>query len=264
MTQIVQPGAGLAGLAANPRPASEQDEGLGQVVRVHRPTGCEHEHVVGRSAPPLSHRDVDVEGAAGALVQGHQTVPAVLGIPDHEPVRSQVPQQQAGRLRASQPGACDETDDEVEGQRGERPGRRQGQRLRHDLPDLLRRRNARRRPVPYRLAEGVPVRHLVTGVPDMEEDGQPADDAQAPSCLVDRRCRAGPVQDAACADERVALGVGKLGIIHQDPFLCPERQAQRLPAGDVAFRVIRHGHRASPSKGQGCTSSRSIRTSTRA
>ena len=99
--------------------------------------------------------------------------------------------------------------------------------------------------------EPVAEAHLVTVVPDMEEDGHAADDVQSPSGLADRCCRAGPVQDAVCTHEPVAPGVGKFGVTHQDPFLLPEGQAQRRPAGDVALRVIRHGHGASPSHGQG-------------
>ena len=75
--QVMKPGAGFSDFAANPRLASELDEGRqSDNPRVHRPAGCEHEQVLAGSAPPFPRHEVVVEGTAGTFVQGDKAVPA--------------------------------------------------------------------------------------------------------------------------------------------------------------------------------------------
>ena len=117
------------------------------------------------------------------------------------------------------------------------------QSLRHDHPDLLRRRNTWRRPDPFRLAESVPVGHLVTVILDMEEDDHGANDAQSTLGLAGRCCRTGAVQAAVVADEQVISGVGIFGVAHQDPLLIRERETQCPLAGHVMLCVMRYKKR---------------------
>ena len=134
--QIMKARPRLAWSGSKPETPCQLDEDGREIDRVHGPARREHEQVFVGPAIALPLPEVGIHGPVDAAIQRHEAALAELRMPDQQPVRRQVRQQEAGRFRTPQTGRSNEPQYVMEGQGRDRTDRRQLQRRIHDLSDL--------------------------------------------------------------------------------------------------------------------------------
>ena len=176
--QVMQARTGLSRPAAQPELACEPDEGCGQIVRPDRPAVAENEEPIATAAAAQADPHVALQCRPDAGMQGQEPGPAEFGLADPQAVRCDVLEGQAGRLRAPHARRGQQPEEVVEGDGSEGADWRQLRGGVHELADLERRQQSRRRAVIRAASQRVHVRNLVPLVLRVQVDGHLADESQ--------------------------------------------------------------------------------------